>query len=254
MTGRSPSACTWPSPRPPRGWSRRPGTACPPTPTRPARSWSSSRTPASSSTGSRPWASTTPRTSTTATSGRPRTRCSSGAPRWRSRSSRSSRPPPPERSGDAELVALGVEHHHVAELAVVELLAHPGRPRRLQLGHPFVHEPVPLDGVPRRLAGYPDVDVHAVLGGLALGHPQEADRRAATLRVDDRGVVGPVEARFGHVAQRLRPEGREPLRVAGVASQGPVRGHGGTLAPTGDTRAAGGGHGILRRRPSAGRR
>ena len=60
-------------PTPPSS-SRRPGTACRPGPTPRARSWCSSRTRGSSSTGSRPWASRTPRTSTTATSGRRPTR------------------------------------------------------------------------------------------------------------------------------------------------------------------------------------
>ena len=53
---------------------RRPGTGCPPMRTRTARSWSSSRTPASSSTGTRRSASRMRPTSTTATCGRWRTR------------------------------------------------------------------------------------------------------------------------------------------------------------------------------------
>ena len=51
-----------------------------------ARSSSSSRTRASSTTATRPWASRTRRTSTTATCGRCRTRLRSGAPWWRRRS------------------------------------------------------------------------------------------------------------------------------------------------------------------------
>ena len=44
-------------------------------------------------------------------------------------------------SGDAELVALGVEHDDVPERhPVVGVLAHPGRPGSLELGDPLAHE------------------------------------------------------------------------------------------------------------------
>ncbi len=79
--------------------------------------------------------------------------------------------------------------------------------------------------VDRALARDADVDVHPVLGGLALGNPEEADGRPRAVGVDDRGTVGLVVARFRDVAERERPERREPVGVRGVAAERPVGGH-----------------------------
>ena len=62
-------------------------------------------------------------------------------------------------SGHAELVALGVEHHHVPERAVVGLLPHVRRSGRLEPRHQVADQSLALDHVPRTFAGDADVDV-----------------------------------------------------------------------------------------------
>jgi len=84
----------------------------------------------------------------------------------------------------------------VAEMRSVELLTNTGGTKREEFGGLRPNEFLSLSHVPRRLAGHADVDVHPVLGGLALGHPKKADGWTDTVRVDDGSTVGVVVARL----------------------------------------------------------
>ncbi len=88
-------------------------------------------------------------------------------------------------SRDAELVTFGVEHHDMAKMLAVGLLAQACRPSGNQLVNLHADTLLSFGHGPGRLAGYPDVDVHPVLGRLALSHPKKADRHALALRIDD---------------------------------------------------------------------
>ena len=91
------------------------------------------------------------------------------------------------RSRHAELIALRVEHHDMVEVLAVEDSSRrivapaspapsPSHKSLLALGH-----------VPRRLTCHTDIDVHPVLRGLGLRHPEEPDRRGPTHHgIDDR--------------------------------------------------------------------
>src|SRR5215213_2003499 len=72
--------------------------------------------------------------------------------------------------------------------------------------------------VPRRLARNPDVDVYPVLCGLSLGHAKPSDRRASSVRVDDRRAVRVVVARLGNVTERESPERRQSVWVKGIGA------------------------------------
>jgi hypothetical protein len=128
-------------------------------------------------------------------------------------------------SCDAELVAFRVEQHDVAKVLAVGFLALGCCPGGNQLGHSRANELRSLGHVPWRLSGYPDIDVHPVLGRLRLWHPEEADGRAATFGIDDRSAVGVVITGLIDIPQREGPEGGQPVRVCRVAAKRPVRCH-----------------------------
>ena len=117
-------------------------------------------------------------------------------------------PGPGRRGGqrDAELVALRVEHHDVAEVLAVGLLADDASPRRRRARQPWPGSVARVRPGPGRLAGQPDVDVHPVLRRLRFGHLEEADRRTQAVRVDDRRTELVLVARLGDVAEGQRPE------------------------------------------------
>ena len=161
---------------------------------------STSRTPAKFKSGPRRRASRTPRTSTTATSGPPRTRCSPWSPEGREAGrgpgqGRRLRPPGGARSGDAELVALGIEHHDVAEVVAVCSRA-PRSRRRPSSSVPVTDQAHALDHVPRRIAGDTDVDVHRDSWRSCPRDPRNPIA-GHDLGVDDRRAVGVVVARLG---------------------------------------------------------
>jgi hypothetical protein len=72
-------------------------------------------------------------------------------------------------SSDAELVALGVMHDDVPEDVAVPLLADHRRAGGNQLGHFLLDQSGALGHVLGAWTGHPDIDMHTVLGGLALG-------------------------------------------------------------------------------------
>jgi hypothetical protein len=60
------------------------------------------------------------------------------------------------------------------EHLTVELLAHDPGADRQQPGHLCADQPLSLRHVQGPFTGHPDVDVHAVLGGLSLGRLPDA--------------------------------------------------------------------------------
>lgn len=82
-------------------------------------------------------------------------------------------------SGDAELVALGVEHDDVSEDIAVPLLADHRRAGGNQIGHSLPNQQGALGHVTGARTGDSDIDVHAILGGLTLGHLEK--RNGGTL-------------------------------------------------------------------------
>src|SRR5437867_1485720 len=89
----------------------------------------------------------------------------------------------PSHSRDAELVAFRVEHHDVVKVLTVGLLADGRGSGGDQLGCLRADELLALGHVPWRRACHPDVDVHPVLGRLALRHPEKADGWADAVRI-----------------------------------------------------------------------
>jgi hypothetical protein len=69
--------------------------------------------------------------------------------------------------GDAELVTLRIQHHHMVEAFLIVLLAHHDRPKRDKIVNLRTDQALTLLPIPWPLAGNPDVDVgrfFAVLG------------------------------------------------------------------------------------------
>jgi hypothetical protein len=83
----------------------------------------------------------------------------------------------------------------------------------------------------RRLACHPDVDVHPVLGRLALRHLEKADGWAHTGRIDDGSTVWIVVTRLSHIPERARPERSKPMRVSRIVTGRPMCRHFGTVPP-----------------------
>src|SRR5690349_7962899 len=131
---------------------------------------------------------------------------------------------PPSR--DAELVALGVLHDGVPEDVAVPFLANHRRAGGDQLGDFLPDQSGALDHVPGAWTRHPDIDMQAILAGLALGYLQEADGGAHAIRVNYGRLVGLVETEFLDVAESPRPESCDPLRIVRIAPQGPESRHG----------------------------
>jgi hypothetical protein len=106
----------------------------------------------------------------------------------------------------AKLVIFGIVHHHVSKVIAVGLFSAGRGPSGDQFGHLRADELLPFGHIPWRLSGYPDVEVHPVLGRFRLGHLEETDGWTLTVRIDDRCAHGVVIAGFGHIAERQRPE------------------------------------------------
>src|SRR5690242_20865032 len=84
------------------------------------------------------------------------------------RASATRRPGSPT-SRDAELVALGVLHDGVPEDVAVPFLANHRRAGGDQLGDFLPDQSGALDHVPGAWTRHPDIDMQAILAGLALG-------------------------------------------------------------------------------------
>ena len=110
----------------------------------------------------------------------------------------------------------------MAEMRSVELLTNIGCTKSEEFGGLRPNEFLSLSHVPRRLAGHADVDVHPVLGGLALGHPKKADGWTDTVRVDDGSTVG-VVARLNDIPERGRPERGDSMRIGRITTECPMR-------------------------------
>src|SRR5882724_16897 len=149
--------------------------------------------------------------------------------------------PAASESAHAELVALGIAQHDGAASRVVGLPGEAGT-RLHQLLDLLADQPLAL------LAAYlaprdPDVEMDAVLGGLALRHPLEVQPGPLVGRVDHRRLVAvllfrqpdrPAELLPGlvaprrwleHVVQGQGPELGQLLRLGGVEDDLDLRVH-----------------------------
>ena len=114
------------------------------------------------------------------------------------------------RSVEAELVALGVLHHDARFLPVA------GR-QETDTGRADLEKPrVFVLKCGKSLRAHqpgadPDVQMHAVLDGLALGNPQEEQSRTDARRIDarERGPSSVRRQRAVEVAPRSEPSGRD---------------------------------------------